>query len=379
MVHDSPAQTCHFETSRLRVGQWHVIGSEIGTDLGAIVTELLTAASTRSLPDSWRGDYSTERARDWIDERDAESPTLLVVDRRSAESLGLVMLADVPAAESSIDLRIGYLFAETAWGKGFATELVAGLVGWARPHRSISTLTGGVAADNPASARVLVKNGFIAIDGADHEGEETMYQLDVESASEWDDFADGWDDDEAARAYAAAAFESLETMLEQQGATIDDTRICDFGCGTGLLTERLADRAAEVIAVDSSPKMLDVLRSKVDQQGWSNVRPAPVPPTADEGLDLIVCSSVCSFLDDYATTVRDLAELLRPGGRFVQWDWERDESDVDGHGLTGSEIQNALSAAGLDNVSVAVGFEVVLGEQMMRPLMGHGRRPNTRD
>jgi len=376
VVHDSPAQTCHFETVRLRVGPWHVIGCEIGTDLGVTLTELLTAATTRSLPHMWRGDYSIERARNWIDERDAESPTLLVVDRRSTEPLGLVMLADVPAAAPSIDLRIGYLFAEAAWGNGLATELVAGLVDWARQHQLISTLTGGVATDNPASARVLVKNGFTAIDGADREGE-AIYRLDVESTSEWDEFADGWDDDEAARAYAAAAFESLEAMLEQQGATIDGKRICDFGCGTGLLTERLAGRATEVIAVDSSHKMLDVLRSKIDQQGWSNVRPATLPPTADGGLDLIVCSSVCSFLDDYPATVRDLAELLRPGGRFVQWDWERDESDVDGHGLTGSEIQNALSAAGLDEVSVAVGFETALGEQMMRPLMGHGRRPDT--
>ena len=39
-------------------------------------------------------------------------------------------------------------------------------------------------------------------------------------------------------------------------------RILDFGCGTGLLTEKLAPLVREVIAVDTSPNMIDVLRRK---------------------------------------------------------------------------------------------------------------------
>ncbi len=371
---DSPAQGCHFETRRLRVGPWHRVEAEIGADLSAVLTELLTEATTSSLPDAWQGAYSIERAQSWIVERDAESPTLLVVDREFEDPLGLVMLAELPTGERLVDLRIGYLLAERRWGRGLATELVAGLVEWANEHPTIRTLTGGVAASNPASARVLIKNGFSPIDELIHEGE-AIYRLEIEPASEWDELASGWDADEAARAYAAAAFGSLEAILERQDVSVDGARICDFGCGTGLLTERLADRAAEVIAVDSSTKMLEVVQSKIDHRGWSNVRTSASPSTTTGELDLIICSSVCSFLEDYPATARALFALLRPGGRFVQWDWERHENEANGHGLTRSEITTALTLAGLEEVTVAVGFEVSIGGQTMRPLMGKGQRP----
>ena len=57
---------------------------------------------------------------------------------------------------------------------------------------------------------------------------------------------------------------------------------------------------------------------------------------------------MCGFLDDYPGTVQLLAELLRPGGIFVQWDWERE--DADGDGLSRGEIDDALLEA--DRVQV---------------------------
>jgi len=91
------------------------------------------------LPESWRGDYSVERARTWIEERDAESPTLLVTEGASEWPVGLVMLVGVPLGATAIDVRIGYLIAEVAWGRGLATELLSGLIGWARTKPTILT------------------------------------------------------------------------------------------------------------------------------------------------------------------------------------------------------------------------------------------------
>ena len=55
--------------------------------------------------------------------------------------------------------HIGYLLAEPTWGKGYATELVTGLVEALRSEAPM-TLLGGVDTKNPASARVLEKAGF---------------------------------------------------------------------------------------------------------------------------------------------------------------------------------------------------------------------------
>lgn len=59
------------------------------------------------------------------------------------------------------ELHIGYIIGQAQWGKGLASELILGLCQAAR-SADIKTLIGGVARDNPASARVLEKAGFQA-------------------------------------------------------------------------------------------------------------------------------------------------------------------------------------------------------------------------
>jgi 2-polyprenyl-3-methyl-5-hydroxy-6-metoxy-1,4-benzoquinol methylase len=198
--------------------------------------------------------------------------------------------------------------------------------------------------------------------------------------SDWDDVADSWDEDEGARAYARAAFESLQGICLARWFSdrqLVSGRVLDFGCGTGLLTELLASRGAEVVAIDSSPRMLAVLEAKRERLGLSNVttagavEPSLVPPA----FDLVVCSSVCAFVDDYPETARELAALLRPGGLFVQWDWELDPSSDDPHGLSRAQIHEALTAAGLQEVVVETAFEVCVQGKPMRPLLGAGQRP----
>ena len=197
---------------------------------------------------------------------------------------------------------------------------------------------------------------------------------DETEADPWDEWADGWDDDPAARAYAAAAFDSLRTMLERFERGLDGLVVCDFGCGTGLLTERLVDTAASIDAVDTSPAMLAALQAKIDHHGWTTVRPSTDLPDGAGGHDLVVCSSVLSFVDDYPTVVSQLVDLLAPGGVFVQWDWELDPADDEPHGLSREAIRSALDAAGLVDVHVDTAFAVPFGEMTMRPLIGAGHR-----
>ena len=178
-VHQASIPRCELETARCRVGPWHALADRAGLALDEVVAAMLTPATTEALPEAWSGDYSDDRARAWIAERDRESPTLLVIDRATSRPWGLVILYGLPVDGDRLDLRIGYLLAESAWGQGLATELVTGLVHWARGQPSIQTMTGGVAVTNPASARVLVKNGFSRIELTD-EGE-AIFRLRVDA------------------------------------------------------------------------------------------------------------------------------------------------------------------------------------------------------
>lgn len=150
--------------------------------------------------------------------------------------------------------------------------------------------------------------------------------------------------------------------------------MCDFGCGTGLLTERLAVHCAAIDAVDTSVAMLEVLKAKIVRRQWHHVRPVADLPDPGGAYDLVLCSSVCAFLDDYAGTVRALALRLRPGALFVQWDWEKNPDDKEPFGLSRDEIRRCLEGAGLEVLSVDTGFSVGFEGETMAPLMAVARK-----
>ena len=197
----------------------------------------------------------------------------------------------------------------------------------------------------------------------------------------WDEHAAEWDEDEAVHAYAVAAYGCLQRLHQQGRLTVDGARVLDFGCGTGLLTERLAERAERVVALDTSSAMVKVLAAKVDRRGWSNVDAIAAslesarherPELFVWPFDMIVASSVCAFLDDYPGTVAELASLLKPGGAFIQWDWELNAADDEPVGLTRSQVADALATAHLVGISVGTAFEVDVDGERVSPLVGVG-------
>jgi len=195
----------------------------------------------------------------------------------------------------------------------------------------------------------------------------------------WDDEAATWDTQPAVRAYSKAAFQSLQRVLMERGSNLTGARVLDFGCGTGLLTEQLAAEAERVMAVDVAQAMVAVLREK----NIGNVEPVCglLNELIESGslsmgaFDLITCSSVCSFLGDYPAAVAQLAALLAPDGLLLQWDWELEDGADDAMGLSRSAITAALSAAGLTDLSVGVGFTETVEGFVMAPLLGVGRKP----
>ncbi len=202
---------------------------------------------------------------------------------------------------------------------------------------------------------------------------------------DWDGYAAGWED-EATRGYAAAAFASLQEQCGTLGLSLEGANILDFGCGTGLLVEKLAPLARSVTAIDTSAGMISALRAKLSSLGLNNVQTLCAELTPDlaaghEALctpfDVVVCSSVCAFVPDYAATVGLLSRLLRPGGLFAQWDWEWLEADEEPFGLSRATIRTVLQAAGLQVVVVDKAFELQSKGNTFAPVMGIGRVPET--
>ncbi len=190
--------------------------------------------------------------------------------------------------------------------------------------------------------------------------------------NEWDEYAQDWDGDETAVRYAKEAFNALSKLVNVAGA-----KLLDFGCGTGLLTERLSPLANHIVALDTSSKMLAVLSGK----NFPNVTTINEPLSVEliaahssfrKGFDVVVASSVCGFLPDYEATLSLVKSLLDPAGTFVQWDWlsQGEESDF---GLSEARVISAYKQSGMSLVALTQPFSISAGGNVMPVLMGVAR------
>ncbi len=150
-----------FETKRLRVQAWSASSlPSIGTlEFREEYSPLLTPTVLKHLPEALQLSDSENAIERWLEERVAESDLLTVRDSKGI-LIGLLILAQLPEQETLATVHVGYLFSEAAWGRGYATELIAGLIDWYRDTRTSVLIIGGVEKGNAASARVLQKNGF---------------------------------------------------------------------------------------------------------------------------------------------------------------------------------------------------------------------------
>ena len=188
----------------------------------------------------------------------------------------------------------------------------------------------------------------------------------------WDDYALEWDSNDDAINYSEKAYKSLSQLV-----MTDNKNILDFGCGTGLLSEKLASSAKTIVALDLSPKMISVLNSKNIRNVISISEPLTIEiiknNTAFKNkFNIIVASSVCSFLPDYETTLKLLKSLLLNDGLFVQWDWLSPDNKPE-FGLSEARINKALKDAGFRQISITKPFSISGPEGNMPVVMAVAR------
>lgn len=85
---------------------------------------------------------------------------------------------------------------------------------------------------------------------------------------DFDTEAAAWDENPARVKLA----EDVAAAIVRQASPDAGMTALDFGCGTGLLTLRLAPRVRSIVGVDSSQGMLDVLAAKIAREKLTNVK-----------------------------------------------------------------------------------------------------------
>jgi len=162
----------------------------------------------------------------------------------------------------------------------------------------------------------------------------------------------------------AARSEEAEQLARLAAPNAEDAAL-DLACGPGTFTRAFAARVRRVCALDLTPAMLEKARQATQRAGLTNVSfacgDANALPFADAALGVAVCAYSFHHFLDPARTARELARVLRPGGRLALVDLivpdgadsesnngiERARDSSHARTLTRAEFAVLLQAAGL--------------------------------
>jgi ubiquinone/menaquinone biosynthesis C-methylase UbiE len=121
-------------------------------------------------------------------------------------------------------------------------------------------------------------------------------------------------------------------ILSAANITAQD-RVLDLGCGIGNILIALAERTDFIhpaAGVDVSPDLIRIGEREIAKAGLRDrigleVAPATRLPFEDGAFDVVLTSHVLKHLDDEAllTCFREVVRVLRPGGRFLLWEFEK--------------------------------------------------------
>jgi SAM-dependent methyltransferase len=141
----------------------------------------------------------------------------------------------------------------------------------------------------------------------------------------WNAVAGGW------AAHAAFADERgavvAGTMLGAAGVQPGD-RVLELACGpggVGLAASRLVGPEGVVVVSDVAPAMTAIARSRAERLGLENVEIRELDleqiDEPDASFDVVLCREGLMLVQDPALALREIARVLRPGGRVSVAVW----------------------------------------------------------
>lgn len=175
----------------------------------------------------------------------------------------------------------------------------------------------------------------------------------------------------------------FETLLERNPSLSQSNSklsILDLGCGTGLLSQRLAtcQGVSKIVGVDTSEGMIKMFNAKRDtvqggekMNGYVKYLEDPNDSILQgQRFDFAVVHLALHHIPDMASTVKTLTGTLKPGGKVFLSDFENDgqhalrfhpaskHHDVERHGVTKEEMKAIMQEAGLEDIVVENSFSL---------------------
>lgn len=129
-------------------------------------------------------------------------------------------------------------------------------------------------------------------------------------------FADAYD-----KARPACPPQILEIARVYRG--FPPRTVADVGCGTGLSTLAWAEAAREVVGIEPSPDMRAAAERAAAGCPSVRIQPGYGDDTGlpDGWADVVACSQSFHWMEP-ASTLKEAARILQPGGLFMAYDYD---------------------------------------------------------
>jgi len=92
-------------------------------------------------------------------------------------------------------------------------------------------------------------------------------------------------------------------------------RILDLGCGPGNLTQKIAERGADVLGLDSSPAMIGQARQNYPRLQFTLLNASTMHFNSE--FDAVFSNAALHWMLDAAAVANGISRALRTNGRFV--------------------------------------------------------------
>ncbi|MFD0716955.1 class I SAM-dependent methyltransferase [Paenibacillus sp. GCM10027626] len=97
--------------------------------------------------------------------------------------------------------------------------------------------------------------------------------------------------------------------------------VLDYGCGTGLISNEIAEDLKEIHAIDISSNMIAIAEKKAKERNIANINYAHVTIFDERykkgSFDIILAFHVLHLLEDEQIVLQRMNELLKPGGLLI--------------------------------------------------------------
>jgi ubiquinone/menaquinone biosynthesis C-methylase UbiE len=181
--------------------------------------------------------------------------------------------------------------------------------------------------------------------------------------NEFDLKAREWDKNQMHLDRAAAIAQAIEKRIPLN----NNMKALEFGAGTGLLSFLLAGRLSEIILMDNSREMINMIREKITDKNMHQMKPVFINLEHEdypENFDIIYSQMVLHHVDNVPGILKKFYRMTNPGGYIAIADLYTEDGSFHGEGFSGhkgfdvEELASDLATYGYKNIRHQTCFTV---------------------